>query len=611
MKYLTLLIAGIITSSMASGQLLLHRADQSFEDLAYADAIQQYERMYERDSTNTHVIRNLAISFYEINNAGEAEKWYGKLVEMEAATTMDYYHYIKLLQANEKYEEAQLALCDTIHFHPDSLGSVFSGLNEVHHILADSGAYGISILSCNDAASDFGPTFYKEQLVFTSARTSSIVSRTSQFDNQGYLNLYVGSIGEDGDVAEVEELTKDVESRFNDGPVCFNRAGDEMFITRNHRAGEKHEKKFLIELFQSDLLEDGKWSDPLLLTFNRDTTSTGHPSLSADGQTLYFTANMPGGMGGTDIWSSTRQGDTLWGEPVNLGPEVNTLDDEMFPFISDERVLYFSSKGHPGLGGLDVFSYNLVRSEKGVENLGTPINSSKDDFGFILRDDKGYFATNREQGGSFDELYFVKKLIFDFEGVVLSSMDSTAIDSAMVHVLQEEIPVDSAFSADSGRFVFHLVKEQEHTLVLSKAGYRDTSMVLDWGQEAYYMQPVIPRQDTLVISNVFYKFDQWKLPEIAYTDFDQVVLFMEENPRVTITVNSHTDHWGSDSYNQKLSEKRAKDIKTYLVERGIGEARIEAVGHGESQLVNRCADGVWCSVEENRKNRRTEIVFQY
>ena len=466
------LFLGVFQSNAQS----LSKADKYFNSFAYQNAINQYEGLWQKDSLNGYLMKQLAVSYRMVNNTEKTEEWYTKVVNTKNASAEDYLNYARSLQSNEKYELAKLYMDKYLELSQlKDLRSI--DLDYIKELKKDSYRYAIAPVSVNSEASDFGVAFYNNQVVFSSAKAKpTLIKRNHGWNEQNYLRLYKSNPTEDGELEVAELLSSKLETNYHDGPVCFNHTGDTMFITRNFVSKSKRVKRnnkgiVNIELYQCKKNGD-KWTTPELMSLNVEGYSTGHPSLSKDGKRLYFISDRPGGIGGTDIYYTEKNGDE-WSKPVNAGKLINTPENEMFPFLSDNNTLYFASKGHAGLGGLDIF-YVVENAKSSPVNMGYPINTSKDDFALIMKNGKGYFSSNREKGESFDDIFRFTIQSRIIKGEVFNSETSEVLENATVFLLDKnENILNTAITQSDGKFKFLVDKVQDYKLVSEKDLFTD------------------------------------------------------------------------------------------------------------------------------------------
>ncbi|MRT93190.1 OmpA family protein [Ancylomarina sp. 16SWW S1-10-2] len=478
----TILFIGVLLMSFSVNAQMMERANKYFDSFYYEEAIDLYEILWQKDSLNEDVAKQLATSYRLTNNSEKSELWYGRVVGSSVAENDDLFYYAKALQSNKKYAKAKVWMDKYLES-----GSIDKGekieLDYISDLMKDSLRYKIEPIKANSKASDFGVSFYKNQLVFSSAREKhSVIKRNYKWNNQNYLRMYRATIKENGDVENASLFSKKLGTNYHDGPVCFNAKGDEMFLTRNYlsetnRTKANEDGVINIKLYHSKK-KGNDWTDPVLLKFNMEGYSTGHPSLSKDEKELYFISDRPGGYGGTDIYVSHKKG-SGWSNPVNLGAKVNTPENEMFPFVTEDSKLYFASNGHAGLGGLDLFFVDLNNIESKPVNLGYPINTSKDDFGLILKNDQGYFASNRLQGESFDNIYHFSILSKLLKGQVLNSETKEILGYTRVSLLNEKGDLIDEFSTGKdGKFRFLIPEVKNYQLRSVKKEFENGDVVL-------------------------------------------------------------------------------------------------------------------------------------
>ena len=481
-KIYILLIVGILMSSISLNAQVLKKADKYFESFYYPEAIELYEILWQRDSLNESLAKQLADSYRLINNTEQSEQWYARVVTIPSAEKKDLLFYAKALQSNKKYDDAQIWMNKYLEIDSKARQKRIDPIY-ISNLMKDSIRYKIQAVKANSEASDFGVSFYKNRLVFSSAREkTTLIKRNYKWNNQNYLRLYQANVEADGELVETQLFSNQLGTNYHDGPVCFNAKGDEMFLTRNHVSNSKRIKKnqdgtVTIMLYYCKK-EDDKWSVPELLPFNKEGFSTGHPTLSNNAKSLYFISDRPGGFGGTDIYVCHRD-EKGWGEMENLGSQINTVGNEMFPFITESRNLYFASNGHAGLGGLDLFSIDLNKKNTKPVNLGYPVNTSKDDFGLILKNGKGYFASNRLKGQSFDDIYKFSIESRLIRGQVFNKATNEILGNTLVTLNDENgHPIETVTTEESGRFKFFVSGEQAYQISSVKESFIDGKVVI-------------------------------------------------------------------------------------------------------------------------------------
>lgn len=475
-SYLIIILLLLNILSFSSKAQIKKRADNQYNKFNFQEAISLYEHILTKDSSNMAVNHKLADAYRLINNSEKAEYFYHIIIkDSTQARPIDLLYYSKSLQQNKKYKQAEIWVQKYAKFNSLWNKNINSSEIFIHSMYRDSLLYNVFPVNINSEQSDFGPAFYHDKIVYSSSREKkSIVKRKYGWNNQSFLSLYVSNKSNSGDLTGVNEFSDDLYSKYHDGPVCFNENGTEIFITRNFLSKSnkptKSENDIVNLMIYHSKLINNEWTKPQLIAINKEGYSTGHPSLSQDGKTLYFTSDRPGGMGGKDIYKAKRMGKN-WSEPINLGAKVNTCGDEMFPFISEDEILYFASNGYPGLGGLDIF-YKIFNNNKPAKNMGASINSNKDDFGLIIKNAKGYFASNRKKGQSFDNIYSfgIKRRVF--RGVVLNKKNNSPIIGAKLSIFDNSGKlVDTKMSNEFGCFEFFLDKVSDYNIVSEKESF--------------------------------------------------------------------------------------------------------------------------------------------
>ena len=381
-------------------------AERLFDQFDYPEAAQLYEEIASALDDQFIYLR-IAACYHKTGNLISAEEWYLKATAKELPVEAQY-NYAEVLMSNGKYDEARkwYQLHTQNAPHDNRSKKKLATIAQIASYHENEKGYEIHTVDINSPYSDFGPAFYKDGIVFASAREEVAPGKRYNRTNSAYLDLFLSRYDENGVLGPPEKLSKEVNTKYHEGPATIYDDGNKMIFTRNNFYGKTNKKEdntIRLQLFYTDKTEGKSWNKPIRLF--EEQYSFGHPSVSQDGNLLYFASDMPGGSGGTDLYVSQFSNDQ-WGKPKNLGEEVNTMGNEMFPFISQNGILYFASDGHGGLGGLDIFQTNLT-GEGPVENLGAPVNSGRDDFAFAVNPlgDWGYFSSNRKGGAGDDDLY--------------------------------------------------------------------------------------------------------------------------------------------------------------------------------------------------------------
>lgn len=501
----------------------------------------------------------------------------------------------------------------------------------------ESSSYIVKNIAGNNALSNFGTTFYGEdKLVFSSpAKRHYIISNVWKGNDQPFLDLYVGTITEGGDLKDVEKFSNLVNTKFHEADVTFSKDKKTVYFTRSNYFEGKYRKDSLginrLKIFKATQDANGNWSKISNMPFNNDHYSVGHPSLSEDQKTLYFISDMPGTLGKTDIFKVAVNDDSTYGEPINLGPEINTTEKEMFPYISGNDKLYFSSEGRGGLGMLDVFmsklENNMVLS---TLHLDEPINSERDDLGFIINNEtlEGYFTSNRHGGNGDDDMYYFKEIVpivcnQSVKGLVKDNETGLLLPGTLVTLYKNNVKIDSLTLAvgENATFEFPLECESSYKFVGSKVNYLDTSVSLNTTDENEKVHEIVlslnPDEEFIVVGNrvllnlntIYFDFDKSFIRFDAALELNKAIEILKKYPNIIVEFGAHCDSRGPDSYNDKLSTRRANSTVDYMTKRGISKEKLTGKGYGERVLVNKCANGVKCTEDEHQLNRRTEFVI--
>jgi len=498
------------------------------------------------------------------------------------------------------------------------------------------GRHSVRLLDVNTKNSDFGVDLYGEDKVVFASPTEkvSIVRRTWDND-QGYLDLFIGDIDSTGQIVNKRSLRGDVNRKQHEATVTFTKDLKTVYFTANNYNEKGKSIKSStgmdnIQLYKASVNAESEWENIIKLDFNDDEFSTGSPTLNVDETKLYFVSDRPESIGKTDIFVVDINTDGSYSEPKNLGPKINTIEREMFPSIDKNNVLYFSSNGHEGYGNLDIFVSKIYdNSESTPLNLGEPLNSPKDDFAYILRNEQmGYFSSNRKEGKGDDDIYSfrVDEKIFieclqTINGIVRNNETKELLPGALIAILDsdgKQLQITAADEVDA-TYTFDVPCNSTYTLVGTNDGFLrkeiEVTTVNDIGapsiKQDVFLEPefIAVGQEILVnIDRIYFDFDKWNIRKDAAEELAKVIEVMNKYPEMKIHATSHTDSRGREKYNQKLSKRRAKSTIEYLISKGIDAARLTSEGFGETKLVNKCSGFVKCTKEEHQLNRRTEFI---
>lgn len=620
MKNLYITLSFVIASSTLSAQNKdTKNADRLFNRFEYVDAASEYLKLVDKGKADGYVYKQLADSYYNVFNAAEASKWYAKaLTEKQDAET--YYRYAQMLKADGKYEEANKQLQKFANMAPNDQRAVAfkQNPNYLPKLNEKAKSFDIKSLDINSDKSDFGAMLSNDNtLYFASARNTS--RKTYGWNEQPYLDLYSAVYNADGTFSQPTAV-EGVNTKFHDGPASISADGNTMYLASesfNEGLFEKDKAQKLkfgqVALFKS-VKADGKWSKPTPLPFNSKDYSTSNPSLSKDGKTLYFSSNMPGSVGGVDIWKVSVNADGSFGTPENLGKKINTEGNESFPFITDENKLYFSSDARQGFGGMDVYVIDL---NKGTEaaNVGKPVNSEKDDFAFSFNTAKniGFVSSNR---GGVDNIYSATPVCgVEVVSLVRDAKTGSKLSEARVAILDEKNNIIATkTTAADGTVSYDVECDKAYTLQVAKDGYESNNFPVSKTRGGIVninadLQPidVIVTETEIILNDIYFEYDKSNITQQGAFELDKLVQVMKNNPAMVIMVKSHTDSRGSDQYNMNLSDRRAKSTVQYIISKGIAKDKISGKGYGESEPKVNCGEN--CTEEEYAKNRRSEFLI--
>lgn len=608
------------------------RGDKHYFVYSFDKAIDAYKNEKELSLEGQ---RKLAKSYYYMNDNVKSQEAYAKLINMPGGNNSeDYYNYAMVLRTDGKYDESDKMMDKFSEASPTDLRAIDYKLNKSNlgNLLLDNGKFGVQALNVNTEAEDFGPSFYKNKVVFTSTRTSKLMPKKSNRDNKPFLNIYVSEVDQN-QLKKPEIFDKSLNGKMNEGPASFNKEGTFMAYTENNYDLKKKELIVKLEIYFRTSV-DGKWSKPESFILNSKEYSVGHPALSSDGKTMYFASDMPGGFGGSDLYKITKSEDGTWSKAENLGKKINTEGNEMFPFYEEtSKTLYFSSNGRFGLGGLDIFYSSINGTEfNNPTNAGNPLNTQYDDFAMIVdgQTNKGYFSSNRTGGSGDDDIYSVSLLSNKQIQGIAKNVSGKSIPKAFITLRDEKGNIiDTLTTNDDGAFLFDVEANKNFKLTGNKKLYKEGENVANTlGKEQIVIADVILLKDepiaavetaktdlgkVLKLNNIYFDLDKFNIRADAEPELNKIIKAMNENPTMVVELISHTDCRETAEYNQILSDKRAKSSVEYIQKRITKPSRISGKGYGKTKLVNSCEcdDKIvsQCSDEEHQKNRRTEFIL--
>ena len=603
------------------------KADKHFNKFQFVEAAEDYLKLATDGDADAYVYGQLAECYYNVFKTVEAEKWYAKALETSSNPEM-IYNYSQMLKANGKYEESNNQLERFASMRPaDHRATAFrANPNYLPKILDRGKKFNVQNLPINSEVSDFGGTLQDGKLYITSARNSN--RRTYGWNEEPFLDIYTASVDSEGAFQTPAIIEENINTKYHEGTVSFSPDGNKMYFSRESYYEKVFERDSLtkykisvLHLFKS-VKQEGQWSEAESLSLNGNSYSVKNPSVSADGSTLYFASDKTGGFGQFDIYSAPIDADGSVGEATNMGQKLNTEAQEMFPFISSSNTLYFSSNGHLGLGGMDVFFAKVVDGKVGpVRNIGIPVNGNADDFAFSMNEEteEGFVSSNREGGKGSDDIYAIKKLqpICDvlMTITVKDSETGLVLEGASVDIKDAEGTVFGTKVSNAQGVVEYIIECDVNTLITgTKADYESGMATVEGTSEEEVSVEVIltPIEDIILANKVllnpiYFDFDKSNITAQAAFELDKLVQLMTKYESIVISAESHTDSRGSASYNLSLSDRRAKTTAQYVISKGIDASRITGSGKGETMPNVDC--GGKCTEDQHQLNRRSEFFI--
>lgn len=614
---------------------VMERADERYNQYSFSPAIDIYKKVLDKGYTSPDLLKRLGNSYYFNAKYQEAADTYAKLKTTypDEMSVEDVFRYAQSLKSIGNYDQASRVM-ESFR----QMTSAMSSYDEDYmtKIEKNSGRYTVKTFPYNSKYSDFAASYYEKGLIFASDRdTGNFARYRHTWNARDFLDLYKVNADSVSD-NNVVKLGGDVNTRLHESTSVVTKDGTTIYFTRNNffdgRKKKDEEGIIRLKIYSAENI-DGEWLNITELPFNSDSYSVAHPMLSPDGKKLYFVSDMPGSLGESDIFVTEIIGDGTYGPIKNLGSNINTIARETFPFITKDGVLYFSSDGHQGLGGLDVFATKITYNDytQPVVNVGKPVNTPKDDFSFIFdSDDKtGYFASNRDGGMGDDDIYefvenepLVLDCIQEITGTVRDRISNEVLAGATVKIIDEENnEVSSTITDSDGNYILMLDCSKGNFVRASRDGYVPSEEYLPISDGKPRIVDFYLERDLvtggfgddlaklLQLSTIYFDLNKYNIRPDAEIEIQKVIVAMEKYPSLKIKVNSHTDSRGVDAYNLWLSQKRAESTVDYMISKGIAADRLQGEGYGETRLVNDCANGVQCTEEQHQLNRRSEFII--
>ena len=632
----------VLSFTFCFAQTNLKKADALFKNYSYTDASKAYEECLQNiKNPSAQTLKNAADSYYFISDARNALKWYKKLYEVQGNNLTDIYYlrYIQSLKGVMDYDEANRVIKEYLDKKGDQkeINRYTTQKKQMDSLSKVKSLYEIKNLDINTNKSDFGATFFQDKIVYTSARdTTRFSQKLYNWNNQPFLSLYVADRNPaDGSLFNEILFIPNVMTKYHEATATFDASGKTMYystnIVKKNKLVVDETRTNNFQIIKGSVVNN-KLENPQKVFFDSDDYSVGHPSLSEDGKLLFFASDMPGGYGQTDLYYVKIAADGTMSSPVNLGPKINTLGNDLFPFFRN-GILYFSSDGHYGWGDLDVYESTFLSDGTFSEprNLGAPINSNKDDFSFIIdkSDSYGYLSSNRAGGKGDDDIYSFKK----GKPVCNQSISGIAIDrksklpltdvTIMAYNSYSDILGETKTNYE-GKYAIVVPCGKVVKMIAAKINYSSDEKTVETTMEnegeikdvnfelSNYDDLVVKKKgvEKVDVNPIYFDYNKFDITPLAIEELSKVVFIMRKFPNIRIKIESHTDSRGSDSYNLKLSDNRAKATRDYIVSQDIDASRIEsAIGYGETRLINKCKNGVKCTEAEHLLNRRSDFII--
>ncbi len=603
MKKAVYIIVCLLLTAVAAGCRTpkLSEADAQFQRGEYYDASVTYKKVYnklrkkEERPQRGEVAFKMGRCYKLLNMSARASAAFQNALRYEYPDSTTHFMLAQALHADGKYAAALRSYDKYLEFCPDDSLAIncAEGCRTAQEIRARGSRYVVKQAKLfNSRRADFCPMYLGadcDQIYYTSTTEKATGDKKSEITGMKNADVFFSKKNEKGEWERPEPVEGELNTEFDEGIVAFSPDAQTMYLTKARR---ELNAPTSVEIYTSTR-SDAKWSVPVKFEITADTLSTfGHPAVSPDGEYLYFVSDMPGGYGGKDIWRISLK--ERQGSLVNLGPDINTEGNDDFPYVRSDGSLYFSSDGHPGMGGLDIFRATAVGDPADlrwkVENMGFPINSAGDDFGITFgKGEDGFFSSNRGDARGYDHIYSFEydPVRITIEGLVMDK-DEEPVKNAIIRIVGNDGSNQKEVARDDGSFSFALQRGVKYVMLAGAKGYlnQKQEFASDSTMEDanYWVEFILPSiSKPSVVENIFYDYDKADLRPESKTALNELIAVLHDNPNVTIEMASHTDRWGSDAYNINLSERRAKSVVDYLVENGISRDRLQPHGYGKSR----------------------------
>ena len=620
MKKIYIIIFVLVSTLISAQNKETQIADKFFKKYEFISAAESYLKLVASNNADGYVYRQLGDCYFNIYNTKEAAKWYAKAIAQKQDSEL-YYRYAQMLKANGNYVESNKQMQKFAALQPnDSRTKIFNeNPNYIPVLLDQQKSFDIKSIDINSDKSDFGAILQDNTIYFTSARNTK--SKIYSWTKEPFLDIYIANLNEDGTISNILQI-KELNSKYHDGSVSISQDGSTMYFTSDSFRENSFEKDKASKLklgknniFSAKFI-NGKWDEITSLPFNSKDYSSGNPSISKDGKTLYFSSNRPGSVGGVDIWKVAISETGSYGTPENLGKSVNTEGNESFPFITSDNVLYFSSDAKQGLGAMDVYKIDLT-TNSAAKNLGKPVNSEKDDFAFTINENKNIAFVASNRNGNDDIFKLIPICNYEVNAIVTNANSGAILAEANVSILDDQNNIISSLKSNSKGEVSYTVEcEKAYTIQAIKDGFESNSFAVTASKKKggsikidVALKPIseIITEKQVNLKPIFFEYNNSNITQQGAFELDKLVQIMKNNEKLFIFVKSHTDNRGSDEFNLLLSDKRVKATIQYVISNGIDPNRISGKGFGETEPKVDCKEN--CTEEAHEQNRRSEFLI--